>query len=633
MNRVNFRYQPPTAGDHAVGILAEFTNWAIIPLENVQGIYQKEFWLQPGLYQYKLIVDGTWMPDPENPELVSDAFGGCNSVINIQEESTLTDISLLPYFQEIPFNMLDDFPVPEWVKSGIIYQILPDRFCNGNPVIDPDFSEWFYADSHTPPPPSEFLAPQQEYFHLISDWNDISGLKQSKYLPQGKPDWWCFYGGDLAGVKQQLPYLIDLGITIIYFNPLWQSKSNHKYDAADFMKIDPHFGTEVELKELIKTLHYHGIKVVLDVALNHTGETFWAFRDCVQKGEASEYWHWYDWHQWPLPSPLPDDFQPKDYYQCWWGIKDMPDLNYDLSRQHPAENEVKDITDAVPNWQMIRHLQEVIKMWLIDMDIDGFRLDVPNEVPYWFWQLIRLHVKSLKSDAWLVGEIWTNPHSWVSDTYFDSVMNYAHFKDPVIEYFIQDNLDTISFVQKLYYGLTEYPRSSCFAMMNLLGSHDTWRLMEIAQGDISKVKLAVLFQMTYIGAPHVYYGDEIGMAGAHDPDNRRPFDWDWEQSATATELHSYYKELIQLRQKYNVLQKGLIRFLHHPQLLIYLRYLDDEEIITVINNTSLPVKYSQPNDCQILFQSNCGSSVADNKTILMLPFSAVICKTTYTERS
>jgi len=250
--------------------------------------------------------------------------------------SELGDISL-------DLASLPVFSVPEWVSSGVVYQIFPDRFYNGDPALNPDFSEWYYEDSRIPPPEGEFLPPQREYFHLVEDWKDISGLTQSPWQEKGKPDWWSFYGGDIPGIIEKLDYLMDLGVSILYLNPVWQAKSNHKYDAADFSRIDPHFGTEKDMKELVKEAHRRGMKIIVDVAFNHTGETFWAFRDCVEKGSASAYWSWYDWVKWPLPKPLPADFDPRQYYQCWWGIKDMPDLNYDLSRPHPAENYVRDI--------------------------------------------------------------------------------------------------------------------------------------------------------------------------------------------------------------------------------------------------------------------------------------------------
>ena len=502
----------------------------------------------------------------------------------------------------IDLSSLPVFAVPDWVRDAVIYQIFPDRFCNGDPSNDPDFSEDYYADCRTPPPEGELLPPQREYFHLVRDWHDISGLKQSPWLEEGKPDWWSFYGGDIAGVRQKLPYLGDLGINVIYFNPLWQARSNHKYDAADFKRVDPHFGTDDELRDLVKAAHAAGIRVILDVAFNHTGEDFWAFRDGVDKGPDSRYWNWYDWHKWPLPEPLPPDFKPKEHYQCWWGIKDMPDLNFDLSRAHPAENYVKDIGQAVPNQPLVDHLLDCARWWLLEMGIDGFRLDVPDEVPYWFWELFRGRVKELKPEAWIVGEIWQSARGWVNHRYFDSVMNYAHFKDPVIEFFLLGITNRKSFCDRVSAGLAEYPTQSAGAMMNLLGSHDTVRIMELAGGDLGRLKQALLFQMTFVGAPHIYYGDEIAMAGGRDPDNRRPFNWDWEQDDKARELREFYQKLIRLRRSDNLFTEGDFAFLDVPDgLLAWKRCHATASVCVVLNLSTVTREYRPAPNAELIF--------------------------------
>jgi glycosidase len=623
--QVTIRYQPPTAGEHEVGLAADFTDWQIVPLEYEGGIFQRTFNLSAGIYLYKLIVDGVWMPDPASQQTTPDPFGGLNTVLIVTEQQEPESLSDLLYAEQPDFHEIPGFNTPDWVKEGIIYQIFPDRFCNGNKNNDPDFSEWYYDNCKTPPEKGKHLKANHEYFHLVSDWYDIKGLQQNPYLAKGKPDWWSFYGGDIAGVRQKLDYLLDLGITIIYFNPLWQAKSNHKYDAADFKKIDPHFASEEEFKDFVSLCHSKGIRIILDIALNHTGETFWAFRDCVEKGDKSEFWNWYDWKQWPLPSPLPENFKPKDYYQCWWGVKDMPDLNYDLSREHPAENAVRDINDAEPNWSMVNHILDAVSWWLVDLDIDGFRLDVPDEVPFWFWQLFREKVKSLKPDAWLVGELWTHAEQWVSPLYFDSVMNYAGFKDPVIDHFIKRAINKETFLHRVFLSLKTYPLNSLFVMMNLLGSHDTWRLNQIAGENIAGLKLAILFQMTYIGAPHIYYGDEIALQGGKDPDNRRPFDWHWYNSLKAVELHDYYRELIALRKSQSLLQTSLIRFLEHPDLLIFERFSATDKLRVVINSTDQSIEYQPASDTRsILYKMPSVELSASADQLVFPPFSAAI---------
>ncbi len=489
------------------------------------------------------------------------------------------------------------FEIPDWVAKGVIYQIFPDRFYNGDPSLNPSFDRWYYENCRTAPKKGEKLHKNQEYFHFEEDWYDIANLKQNPYLEEGQPDWWSFYGGDLKGVIQKLDYLQDLGISILYFNPLWEAKSNHKYDAADFMSIDPAFGDEATVQNLVKEANKRGMKIILDVAFNHTGETFWAFRDCVEKGEESRWWNWYDWKKWPLPEPLPPDFDPEEYYQCWWGIKDMPDLNYDLSREHPAENYVKDMSKAEVNQSLVEHLLQTATWWLQHIGIDGFRLDVPDEVPYWFWQLFRSHVRSIKKDSWLVGEIWYDARGWVNHRYFDSVMNYAYFKDLVLGYFFLQDISALDFKAKISEGLARYPHHASAAMMNLLGSHDTWRIATLGKGKISRLKAALVFQMCFLGTPHVYYGDEILMQGESDPDNRRPFDWKWEADAAAREHRTHLKALINLRKQSPVLQTGAFTWLEtEAELLAFKRYDSDSIIEVYINISDVP--FSIPNHSQ-----------------------------------
>jgi glycosidase len=714
-----FSYAPPTAGSHLVGLAGDFSDWQILPMVDIGGVFVLNLDIPEGIYAYKLIVDGNWMADEACPLTAADPFGGRHSLLvveasaqayswedilshkahkkagsylklyrfseqgaelrfswypNLAEEVTLitmkqslklqrigrntlyevfnlfidnslTTDNVLSFYIELRYQdkcyflgregLVGDvndiqlieidlsehivFSTPAWVGKSVIYQIFPDRFCNGNPAINPDFSEWYYKDSRTPPAEGELLPPNKEYYHLVEDWKDIKGLKQSTYLPEGKPDWWSFYGGDIAGVKSKLDYLRDLGVDVIYFNPLWKAKSNHKYDSADYQSIDPHFGTAAELGEFVKLSHSKGIRIILDVAFNHTGEAFWAFRDSVDKGTDSPYWNWYDWYKWPLPNPLPLDFKPKEYYQCWWGIKDMPDLNYDLSRHHPDENAIRDINEANPNQPLLEYILGAVRWWLLDIGIDGFRLDVPDEVPFWFWELFRSQVKHSKPDAWIVGEIWHDAVKWVNHQYFDSVMNYAYFKNPVTEFYLLHHINQEEFVRKIESGLALYPFHALTAMMNLLGSHDTYRIFELAKGDVCALKQAIVFQMCFIGAPHVFYGDEIAMRGGKDPDNRRPFDWDWESKALSVELHAFYRELIRIRKEQPVLSEGSFAFLPAEEgLIVIQRKLPDSTAIIYQNVSEQEQKLNISKETRLIFgKENLKESV-------LAPHSSII---------
>jgi len=516
-------------------------------------------------------------------------FSFCFLYINVNEELYLNREGFRETGEPLSnfhFNAkeFEPFFTPDWVKEGIIYQIFTDRFCNGDPQKNQDFSEWYYEDLTDPLINGKKLQPDQACYNFVKDWNDHTGLQQSPYHARGIADNFSFYGGDITGIKQKLSYLSDLGVTIIYLNPIFEARSNHKYDCSDYKKIDPHFGTAEEFKELVSDCHKAGIRIILDVAFNHTGDTFWAFQDAVKKGPESAYYSWYEWKKWPLP-PQKENFIPSEYYNCWWGLGHMPDLDYDLSRLSPEENPVRDITKADPNKDVVNYILEVAEYWLSDMDIDGFRLDVPNEVPFWFWKLFRNKVKSLKPDAYLVGEIWHNAEEWVGNDYFDAVMNYACFKDPVLLFFNLRKCSAVDFDKALKPGLMNYPLQAVQVMMNLLDSHDTFRFLEIAHGDIAKLKLAVIFQMTYPGTPHIWYGDEIGMKGAHDPDCRRPFNWNYSQNEESVNLRKFYKNIISIRKEHPVLIYGdFTTLIAEGMIYAFRRELKDQQIITIFNN-------------------------------------------------
>jgi glycosidase len=488
------------------------------------------------------------------------------------------------------------FDVPEWIQRGIIYQIYPDRFCNGDPKRNPDFYEYYYDGMNTLPMEGKKLSWGKSYYHIVEKWDDIDCLKVNPLHPEGKPDWWAFYGGDLPGLNRKLDYLKELGITAIYLNPVFPARSPHRYDAADYLRVDPHLGTNDEFRQFVASCHDAGIRIILDVAFNHTGDTHPAFMDCLEKGPASPYWHWYEFKQWPVPHTSTPGFRAADYYQCWWGMGDLPELDYDLSRPGYLENGIQDIEGAEPNHDVVNHILDVAAFWIGKMDIDGFRLDVPNEVPFWFWEIFRKRVKALKPDAYLVGEIWSNASEWVSPRYFDAVMNYAYFKDPVMRFFIMRKCTAAKFDHDLRPGLLDYPPQAARAMMNLLDSHDTHRFLEAAGGDYRKLRLAVLFQMTYVGTPHIYYGDEVGMMGGKDPDNRRPFDWNYTEDPEKVALREYYRQLIMLRKAHLALSIGEYRPLFTTgRIYAYLRSYQNEHILIILNNEDTDHSPALPN--------------------------------------
>ena len=521
------------------------------------------------------------------------------------------------------------FFTPDWVKDGIIYQIFTDRFYNGDEENNPNFSEWYYEGINIPPSEGELLKKYTQYFHFVDDWYNVSGLTKSPFHAPDEdgpqPDYNSFYGGDIEGIHQKLDYLEDLGITIIYFNPLFEAKSNHKYDAVDYMKLDPHFGTEEDFKKFINEAHQRGIRIILDCAFNHTGETFWAFQEGMKNGPESKYYDWYEWKKWPMPDPTKTaNFNPSDYYECWWGYGEMPNLNYDLNEINPSENSIKNINLANPNWEVVNYILDVSEYWISDMDLDGFRLDVPNEVPFWFWQLFREKVKSIKPDAYLVGELWSNAVDWVNDDYFDAVMNYAYFKDPVMRFFNTRKCSAEDFDRDLKQGLLSYPVQATQVMMNLIDSHDTFRYLESCNGKIPRLEMAVLFQMTYVGTPHIWYGDEVGMMGAHDPDCRRPFDWKYTHDPGRVALREYYKKLIQIRKEYSCLRTGSFSTLIADGMVYgYLRSDEDSSIAVILNNDIIIHKIKIPLDSRYAVDLLTGKEYVINDGMLEIELDAM----------
>ncbi|HUV36010.1 MAG TPA: glycoside hydrolase family 13 protein, partial [Patescibacteria group bacterium] len=462
-------------------------------------------------------------------------------------------------------------------------QIFPERFRNGDTSNDQDFSEPYYEGAAELPSSGETNG---EYFHLVGQWENISGLTKSPYRTDGKPDYYSFYGGDIAGVMEELPYLADLGITIIYFNPLNEARSNHKYDTVDYLKIDPHFADEATFREFVEKAHGHGIRIIVDMALNHTGNWHFAFLDGRKKGRESQYWDWYEWKRWPLPEG--DIPNPLDYYDCWWGFGIHPNLNYDLSRPNAQENNITEISDARPNTDLVNYLLEIPRYWIGRLGIDGFRLDVPNEVPFWFWKEFRRVVDEMNPDAFLIGEIWGNAMPWLGPEYFHSTMNYKYFRDPVLKFFAMRQGSAAQFDRELAPGRSLYPIQATQVMMNLIDSHDTERFVTVAKDD-KRLMLAALFQMTYVGIPQIYYGDEVGLQGGKDPDCRRTFPWDWAGNPRRSTMHDYYRRIIEIRRAYPALRTGAFRtVLAEGKVYVYLREDGANRIVVGLNNDEQP---------------------------------------------
>jgi glycosidase len=417
------------------------------------------------------------------------------------------------------------FDAPQWVRDAIFYQIFPERFCNGNPRIKPPTAE---------------------------PWGTQPTVRN-------------FMGGDLQGILDKLEYLDDLGINAIYLTPIFRSASNHKYDTIDYFTIDPHFGDIALLKELVRSCHARDIRVILDAVFNHCSNLHPFFLDVKEKGRASRYWNWFFIKKWPIPDHFAKHKDALEWYECWWGFHTLPKLDY-------------------TNPQVEEYFLKVAQHWLREADIDGWRLDVPNEVIQTFWPKFRAAVKQVTPQAYIVGEIWDDATPWLNGDQFDAVMNYR-FQKALIGYFAEETMDTKTFDQTLRQVMLDYPEQATSVMLNLLGSHDTARPMTLAKSNVESIQLTAAMQFTFEGAPCIYYGDEIGLEGGKDPDCRRCYPWD-NPELQNRELLAYYKKLIAIRKANPALRTGTF----HPflvdnarSLYAFERRANDNRCIVALN--------------------------------------------------
>jgi len=380
--------------------------------------------------------------------------------------------------------------IPAWVQDTVFYQIFPDRFANGDPAINPaNMQPW-----GTPPTRNGFM------------------------------------GGDLRGVLHRLDYLQDLGINAIYFNPIFLAASNHRYNAFDYFQIDPKLGNLKDFQALVDAAHRAGIRIVLDGVFNHCGRGFFAFSDLLENQAESPYRDWFHVKNFPVSAY---GTHKNLNYEAWWGYASLPKFN-------------------TANPQVRRYIMEVARYW-IEQGADGWRLDVPNEIDDdSFWEEFRHTVRSVNSEAYLLGEIWDGNPRWVSPGHFDGLMHYP-LRSAIFDY-LAGKLDGAGFTGQVQEQMGRYSQKNVFAMYLLLGSHDTERALTALGGNLDKLRLAYLLLFSFPGAPAVYYGDEVGLEGGKDPDCRRAFSWD--ESTWNTELRAWLRQLIAHRRGSFALRRG-----------------------------------------------------------------------------
>lgn len=367
-------------------------------------------------------------------------------------------------------------------------------------------------------------------------------------------------GGDLQGIIEKFDHLVDLGVDVLYLTPIFKAPSNHKYDTVDYYTIDPHFGNEETVRKLIALCHQHGMKIIFDAVFNHSGFGFFAFQDVLAKGQNSAYAHWFNIESFPVQT------DPSNYETFSNQIATMPKLM-------THHSDVKE------------YFLDVGRYWVREFGIDGWRLDVANEIDHQFWREFRNAIKAENPDALIVGELWHEASDWLRGDQFDSVMNYS-LQYACLDFFANGTIRARSFANRLAKVKVNHTQAVNLAMFNLLDSHDTERFLTTCGQDARKFSLAVTFQLTYEGAPMIYYGDEVGMTGLTDPDCRRGMIWDAKEQNS--DLLSHYKKLINLRKEYPVLRTGDTRTVwadSATNIYGFIRFDQGEQVLVLINNS------------------------------------------------
>ncbi len=439
---------------------------------------------------------------------------------------------------------LKSFHTPAWMRNAVVYQIFPDRFFNGNTKNDPkNGTRYGYITVR---------------FH--KHWSD---------LPD-QPSCGCdFFGGDLQGIIDKLGYLHKLGVNVIYLNPIFLAPSNHKYDTSNFKAIDPEFGTLKTFKALVGAAKKLGIHLILDGVFEDTGSDSVYFDKYSRfphslgayESKKSPYYPWYTFYQWP------------DNYADWSGVDSLPLLK--------ESNAVKDF--------IFRKKSSVAQYWPAQ-GASGWRLDSANSLSNGYWEQFRSAVKAAYPQSVMIGEYWQDALPWLMGNMWDGVVNYQ-FREPVLDFFANGQgaqtptpYGATTFLESEMGLIAEYPRPAIVSSMNIVDSHDVARILTDLNGSKAALRLVALFQMTWLGAPTVYYGDETGVMGASDPDDRRTFPWSHQDKA----LERYYAKIIHIRLGHGALTTGSVTPLlsaDGKRSLAFLRQSGSQRIVVALNDS------------------------------------------------
>jgi glycosidase len=418
-------------------------------------------------------------------------------------------------FQMPYINGPDVIRVPEWAKHAVFYHIFPDSFARRGGGFEGD-PEW-----GSEPHPGRHL------------------------------------GGNLRGIMDNFSHIKELGVNALYLCPLFVSNTCHRYNIRDYRTIDPRLGTMEDFREFLALCHSNGVRTLLDAVFNHTCDTFPAFLDVIEKGEASPYKDWYFIRSWPVK--VDGEYR----YDRFAFTPHMPKLN-------------------TGNPEVREYLLDTAEFWT-KTGIDGWRLDVANEVDLDFWRSFRKRVKAVNPDALILGEMWNDSLPYLAGDTVDSVMNYPFFT-ACREFFLSGEIDAEGFRNIVSGRLAAYPYPMVYAMYNLFGSHDTSRWFTEAKGDLKKIILSLVFQFTFVGMPVIYYGDETAMEGENSIQARRRMDFNPGEKGQT--LLALYKNLVSLRKQSRALREGGFAWLETPGgLLGYVRAAEGERVWVYINNS------------------------------------------------
>ena len=324
---------------------------------------------------------------------------------------------------------------------------------------------------------------------------------------------------------ENLDYIEDLGANCIYINPIFKANSYHKYDTVDYMDIDPCFGTIDDFKTLVKAAHKRGIKIILDGVFNHCGPDFFAFKDVLKKGKESKYVDWFYKLRFPIET------KPYPNYEAFAYVASMPKLN-------------------TGNPEVLEYCCNVGRFWIRECGIDGWRMDVANEINHEFFREFKKAIREENPDSFLIGEIWENSENWLLGDQFDSTMNYT-FISVCKEFFAEESINVQQFDEKIQKMIHRYPYPVSLAQMNFLDTHDVGRFLSFCHGDERKLELALAFMMCAPGIPSIFYGDEKAMEGLEEWEYRRPMEWD-----RKTSVFDFYKKWTHIRKGSKALSRG-----------------------------------------------------------------------------